>query len=324
MPIERAVPLLLLLACGDKADDTSAREDVCDGRALALSDANNYGFTGALDVPVAVTASATDVQICWDQLTQDIQCHALDPAEDIDVVGLVRFASLSQEEVAQGLSTNSLQQTEMSGYAQFENDAGQTCASLSAMSFFGTPIDVPTEYTDAGGTYLLLLSTGTTLGVGARMISFLEPTPSASATAVAVQSGCGVLDFSVDLRSREAARVCATGDTTVDWTAVTVDGQGNPLDAGQVDSLFLGFYEGASVADLEADFLNIETSATRLWSLDIDAGASADLSLASDGSSTFDGFAAYGEGVWLIALRCSRCYNPAPLFVGVLQPVEAE
>lgn len=319
MNTERAIPILLLLACGDKAAEP---EDVCDGRTLALGDDHNYLFYGALEVPVAVTASATDATVCWDELVEDIQCHSLDPAEDIDVVGMVRFSSLSQEEVEAGLSNNDLQQSDMSGYVQFENDAAGTCTTLSSMSFFGTPIDVPTEYTEDGGTYMMLLNTGKTLGVGARMLAFLQPDASSSETEVSVPTGCGVLDFTVDLASREQARVCEEGPYTVDWSAVTVDGQGNPFDAGQVDSLMLGFYEGASVEDIEADFLDIELNATQLWSMDIEEGTSADLTLASDGTSTFTGFE--GEGVWLIALRCSRCYNPAPLLVAVLEPVAPE
>lgn len=322
MNIERYMHVTLLAlplsGCSDKAVETGA--DPCDGSPITLENEHNYVFTGALDVPVLVTQSGADVTICWDEVTEDIQCHGLDPAEDIDVLGMVRFSTLTQDEVEAGLSTNSLQQSNMSGYVQFENDASATCTTLSAMSFFGTPFDVATEYTEEGGTYMMLLTTGKTLGVGARMISFLEPSPSSDVTSVAVESGCGILDFSVDLHSQADAAACTDGPHTVDWSGVTVDGQGNAVDPTQIDKLLLGFYEGVTVEDIEADFLDLEQNATRLWSMELSGGTTADLGLASDGASTFSGFE--GEGVWLIALQCSRCYNPAPLVVSVLDPTD--
>lgn len=313
--------LLALAACAGADDDAKGdpAADPCATDAIALTDANNYAFTGALDVPTYTTASGTDLDICWDAVTTDIQCHALDPAADVDVAGLVRFGSLSQEDVERGLSTNDLQQGDMSGYVQFENDAGATCASLSAMSFFGTSIDVAAEYVEGGGTYMLLLTTGTTPGVGARMIAFLEPSAGSTETTVAVSPGCGVLDFSVDLHSRAAAPACASGEAwEVDWSAVTVDGQGNAFDPTQIDRLLLGFYEGRTITDIEADFLDLEQSATRLWSMPLTGDTRADLAQASDGAAAFSGFA--GDGTWVLALQCSRCYNPAPLVVTVLEP----
>lgn len=321
MNTDRAAPLLLLLAaCPGAPSDTAILPDACDGETVMLTDANNYAFTGALEIPSVVTASGTDVQVCWDDLTEDIQCHGLDPAADIDVVGLVRFSTLTREEVEAGLSTNDLQQSDMSGYVQFENTDGVTCANLAGMSFFGTPIDVAAEYVEGGGTYMMLLTTGDTPGVGARMITFLEPTAGSDVTDVSIESGCGVLDFSVDLHTQTPAPVCTDGPYTVDWSGVTVDGQGNTFDSAQIDGLLLGFYEGLEVSDIEADFLDLESMATRLYSLDLAGGTSADLAAASDGTSTFSGFS--GDGVWVLALQCSRCYNPAPLVVTVLDPTE--
>ena len=285
----------------------------------ALTDANNFHFTGSLDLPVITTASGSDLDVCWDQLDQDVQCHAMDPAADIDTVGLVRFGSLTQAEVQEGLSTNDLQQSEMSGYVQYDNTAASaTCTTLSAMSFFGTPVDVTSEYTEGAGTYLLLLTTGSTPGVGARMLGFLQPEAASTNTAVDVPSGCGVLAFDADLHSLTPAPVY-TDTTLVDWSAVTSDGQGNPFDPGRVDGLLVGEYDDQTVADVEADFLNLEARATHLYTLAPElGGTSADISLASDGTSTFAGFT--GDGVWMLALTCSTCYNPAPLFLTVLAP----
>lgn len=313
MRIELSFMVLVLAGCdGDDAGVPAA----CD---IALTDANNYTFSGALAVPSIATASATDLHICWDDLTADFQCHAMDPAADIDNVGLVRFGALTQAEVNEGLSTNSLQQSEMSGYVQAENDGG-TCVDLSSMSFFGTPFELETEYVEGGGTYMLMMTSGTTPGVGARMITFLEPSAASDVTDVNVGTGCGLLDFTINLHALETTPVCGGGPWTVDWSALTRDGQGGSMDASQVDSVMIGYYAGATVGDLEADFLDLEENATALWSVEVPGGTTADLSAAANDAGAFPGFS--GEGLWILALRCSRCYNPAPVFLTVLVPEE--
>jgi hypothetical protein len=302
---------MLVLACGTKADPCP--------ETIALTDAQNYAFQGTLDLPSLVTASASDVEICWDGVSADIQCHDLDPAEDVDNVGLVRFSSLTQDEVERGLSQDDLDQAAMSGYVESNNDSAATCTDLASFSFFGTAIDVPAEYTEDGGTYLLLLTTGTVSGMGARVLAFLQPDATSDVTTADVPDGCGALDFSADTTSLEPARTCAAGGSAVDWSAVATDGNGRAFDSSVIDGLMLGFYEGWSAQDVEDHVLDLEIDATRIWRLDLTGGTSADLALATDADgAAFDGFT--GDGAWVLALTCSRCYNPAPPFLTLLAP----
>ncbi|MSP56156.1 MAG: hypothetical protein EXR69_11215 [Myxococcales bacterium] len=96
--------------------DSGGEPAACASGTISLTDANNVAFSGTLDVPATVTASGKDVGICWEQATQDIQCHALDPAADVDTIRLVRFGNLTQDEVRRGLAENDLLQSEMTGY----------------------------------------------------------------------------------------------------------------------------------------------------------------------------------------------------------------
>ena len=66
----KILPLILLIGCTGGADDTAAV--TCDADTITLTDANNYSFVGALDVPVVATASATDITLNWDQVVEDI------------------------------------------------------------------------------------------------------------------------------------------------------------------------------------------------------------------------------------------------------------
>mgnify|MGYP005741916403 CR=1 FL=1 len=39
--------------------------------------------------------------------------------------------------------------------------------------------------------------------------------------------------------------------------------------------------------------------------------------------ATLSGFTGFsGDGIWILALTCSTCANPAPLFLTVLEPTE--
>ncbi len=313
------IPALLLLGLLPACDDETAGP--CGDDTIAFTDADNFSFTGLLDVPSYPTVDAADVEVCWDTVTSDIRCHDVDPTTGVHNVALVRFPLLSEADVEDGLSNNHMQQSDVSGFVQYLPEEGDTCVFLSELTLYGTPIDVAEEYTAEGGTYLLTLAPTTALGVGTLVLAFLEPTPGETTTEVHLDPGCGVLDLDVDLASIEPVPVCASGPWIADWSALTRDGQGNGIALSDVDSIMLGLYEGATKADLEEDFLDLETTATHLWTAPLDSGqTSIDLSEATDGTSTFTGFE--GDGLWLFALRCSTCYNPAPLFITFLAPTE--
>jgi len=284
-----------------------------------LDDAHNYSFSGALEVPSVETVSGQDVDLCWEELAQDIRCHDMDPVADIDNVSLVRFPHLEQEQIEAAMSAGTLQQADISGYVESRVEE-ETCTALSDMSFFGTEIDVAQEYTPDTATFLLLLTTGTEPAVGTRMLSFLEPTEESANSRVDVPSGCGVLDFEADLKSLDPLPLWMDGPWQVDWSTVTTDGQGLANDFASVDGISLAFYETLSTEELEADFLDLEMLADQTWDAELESGTSFDLGdLESDGEG-FGGF--HDQGLWVLGLRCGTCMNPAPLFLTLVDPVE--
>jgi len=304
--------LVMIGACQGKSDDS--------GQPLVgvpLLDANNYNYEGALDLPSVQTVPAADLDICWEEAIQDIQCHDLDPSIDVDNVGLVRFSHLSEEEVEAKLSGAGLQQADISGYVEWINEDSALCTTLADMSFFGTEIDVTEEYVDDGSTYMLLLTEGTEPGVGARVLTFLDPTPESDNTAVDFESGCGVLDLTADVQSLE--RWVGDDSLVVDWSQLTADGQGLSIDFGMIDKLSIGHYPELEASDLETQFLDIELIAEPLYTMELEGGTVADLSNAKAGSENFSGF--NQDGLWMLALQCTRCSNPAPLFLTLVDGV---
>ncbi len=321
--------LLLALGCvqspGDDAadlvvDDDTAPADTDTGPAadgsVPLSDANNYTYEGVLDAPAFPVAALSDATLDWSALRTDLRCNALDPVADIDNAALLVFPHLTEQEVEQGLSDDSLDQAALGAYlSQEPGDATQI--RLSDMTFFGTDVDIEQEFDAGSGTWLVILTTGTEIAVGARMLAFLTPTAGESATEAVVTDGCPVLDFSADLASMRRVPVLRDGPWALDWSALTRDGHGGHFEPTRVDGLMIARFD-RSIEDLQANFLDLESLAAETWRYTHTTGTSADLAALTGPSEPFPGFT--GEGVWAFALTCGTCPNPAPLFLTIVEP----
>jgi len=309
--------LSLLAGCGGSSTTDDVRGNII------VRDEHNYRTTASLSIPTVETAPATDLDICWTNVVDDLQCHPVATQADVDNVSLLRISHLSQQEVSDKLASGLLTQSQVAGYLDYQPDHVATCAKLSQLSFFGTAIKVTEEYKESADfTYLLLFSKGTTPGLGARAMTFIRPTSTSVNTKVDAPTGCGMLDFSADLASVTHLPVPVAGPWVLDWRDITRDGQGNPVPFEKIDGVTVGFYAGKSVADLQANIFDIELIATTLWDLPLAAGRTADLALATQrgGGGAFPGFDRTDAGTWMLALTCSRCQTPAPVVLAILAP----
>lgn len=322
--VSSASAVLLFVAAG--CEDTGAEKKNQPTPTVFLSDANNYRAMGTLAIPTIETASGADLDICWPELETDLRCHAVAAAEEIDSLALVRLL-LTEEEVEGRLAGPGILMSEVAGYLSYQPADGVTCAKLSDLTLFGSPVDLREEYVErADMTYMLLFATGTQIGVGGRTMAFLKPTASSANTAVDAPAGCGLLDFSADLGVLSPLPLPQQGPWVLGWQGVTKDGQGNAASLAKIDGLVLGFYEGQTVQQVQSKILDIEIIATNLWDLTLRQGSTAaDLSKAKERSSgaPFAGFQRSAPGTWLLGLTCSTCQNPAPVVLTVLAPAGA-
>ena len=312
--LSRAGPLALLGACGGLGEGRSG--------VILLGDANNYRATASLSLPTTETAPATDLDICWTNLTTDLLCHSVAAETDIDTVGLLRLRRLTQPQIEAQLVSGELKQSDVDGYVQYFTDHVTTCMKLSQFSFFGTAADVATLYVETNvETYMLVFAHGLQAGVGSRAMTFIKPTATSTNTRVDAPSGCGLLDFAADLTTLEKVAVPTSGPWTVDWGDVTTNGQGDSVAYATINRLLVAFYQGMSAADLQAKFFDIETLATSLWELPVRGGHTAELGQAVERSSgaAFSGFRRT-DGIWMLALLCTTCQNPAPVVLTILDP----
>lgn len=309
---------LALSGCGTPADEADSA-GAAEAEAAAFGNVNNYAFEGTLSVPSTPVRAGADIAVTWAELTADLQCHAVDPVADIDNVSLMVFPRLDQPTVEAGLARDSLQQVDLGVYLNWEpGDA--TSVHLSDLTFGGTDPEIEAAFTEGSGTWLLLLTTGTQVGVGARALQFLEPRDDEGSEAATVGQACDVLDYTVDLEALEPLALPAAPPWAVSWSTLTATGQGTPLTPTKVSSVMVAWFEAGALADLEAQFLDLETLATHTWSAPHTAGVTvelADLRRDDDGSA-FPGVD--DTGVWLMALRCESCPVPAPLGLTRLVP----
>ena len=86
--------------------------------------------------------------------------------------------------------------------------------------------------------------------------------------------------------------------------------------------MLIGFYQGKTAADLQTMFKDIELIATTLYEVPVAIGAR-DVMLGDAkvrGATTpFPGFN-QTDGVWALAVTCSKCQVPAPVLMTILQP----
>jgi len=296
-------------ACGDPCADLST--------TVPLTDASGYTYDGTLDIAGLPLADATDATITWDGLTVDLQGHPLDPATDIVAVWIVNFRYLTEAEVEDGLGNDDIDQSEVGLFA-FAETGGATSVQLSDLSVLSYPFD-PTQYFQSSyGTWLLLLTGSTSPGQDTRMAAFLEPSPEQSAISAAITDDCTLLTVNADLSSLTPVPVLSdTPDLVADWSGLTLDARKRPLDTRSIDGVMVARYDGLTVSDIEADFLDVELMADALWYGDATGDPSLALSILEGEEGAFPGVS--DDALWLLALTCGTCANPAPVYLTVLE-----
>ena len=319
MRCSRSRTLLFAVALLWHGCSETEEEEVLDPVQLVLEDANNYAFSGSLDITAYEVAELTDIVLDWSLLTQDLQTNPLDPETDINTSAITVFRYESNEEVEDGLDADN--NPGHSALYVFTDVTGRTSVNLAEHTLFGTDVDVETYFELAyGETWMHTLTTGDTPGVGTRMAAFLTPSPDSEVTEVTLTNDSTVIELDVDMASLTRPQVPAGRDIEVDWSGLAIDSQGNPFYPEDIDQVMVGVFASLSASDLQDHLLDLETVHDGMWYLELTDGAiSADLGQLTDADGeAFPGVST--TGTWIFALHCTDCPNPAPPFLTVLDP----
>lgn len=327
---KRTISLCVLasaaLACESTDDKTDAGPPPPPAGAVLIEDVNNYDSETSL-TPTIVEVAASDLHIDWSALTVDMQCHGMDPAADIQKVGLLRFKTSDYEENTALLASGELDMSLLAGYIDFNTEGELTECDLSQLTNFGTVVDLDEQFVeDDTKGYMLTFGSSREPGQGTRTMVFLHPTDDNPVTDVTVGNACDepILDFHADLGEPLAV---PAGKTNFAWNKVTEDGLGNPISFPDIDRVLIGYYE-ETPEELVADIFDLELNAEDLWEILLpDGGRSVDLTnarhLDANGEPEevfFESFDDRPAGTWLLALLCSDCQNPSPVVLTVLDP----
>jgi hypothetical protein len=320
-PVALLAPVLIS-GCGGTGMTTDPRGNVL------LADANNYTSDSTLTIPTVQTASGADLTVCWDAIQKDILCHTIVPGTNgIDNVALLPIPNMNKDQVAVKLAAARLTENQVTGYGEFHTDqaTGTKCAMLSQFKL-GSDVVLPaTEYVESTNkTYMLLFTSGTTPGTGARSMIFVEPKASSTNTMVSGPDGCSsnILQFDATLGTKIAIPATDSTKWVLDWADITHDSFGNEVSFANLKRVLVGFYQGKTPADLEAGFLDIEQTATALYEVAVPTGETkvnlGDAKLRG-ANTAFPGFT-QTDGTWMAAVMCDKCQLPAPVVLTVLDP----
>ncbi|HEX6767581.1 MAG TPA: hypothetical protein VF103_18910, partial [Polyangiaceae bacterium] len=300
-----------------------------------ILDDSNYTFTSSLSVEMTTLKDATDLVFDWSGLTRDFFGKAVDPATDIDLV-LISLWNQTPAELEESIARDDLERSANEGAVMTYPDGTYTSQDLLSFGVLGNPLPDENEiwsrfdtqnpafdYPQDQHTFLLMASSGTTPGRGARMLSLFNLDPSSTQTELSLTNDSASLDYTVDLSS--ASRVAVpTGQPslTIDWNQMTRTALGNEFLPSQITQAVAAHFSTDSLPELEAQFLNLDELADGWWSGAVVSGTSIDLGTLTDaGGATFPGID--DEGTWLVALFCTAgCNNPAPWSITILSACE--
>jgi len=321
----------LLVACGSSPTAATWPKG-----NVVFKDVNNYSSQTGLTIPKVTTASGADLMICWNALQNDLLCHPItEPApagtNGIDNVGFAQIRNIPQPDVAAQLAVGQFDDNLATVYGDFYTAQAPSskCAMLSQFKL-GEFVVPATDYVQPAGTqtitYMLVFTTGTTPAVGAKSMLFLEPSTTSTVTTVNAVDACAatppVLMFQATLGQDMPISKMDSSKWHVDWSQLTKDSFEQEVRFNKIDKVLIGFYQGKTKADLQTNFKDIEISATTLYEVPVAIGAR-DVMLGDAkvraGTTAFPGFV-QTDGVWAIAVTCSKCQVPAPVLMTILVP----
>ena len=299
--------------------------------SFAITDDTNYSFTDSISIEMSTLKDATDLTFDWGSVTTDFLGKPVDAANDIDVV-LISLWHMTPDVIKDNIKHDMLPLGANVGVITTYPDGSYTSKNLLGFDLLGNPLppadlwmrfdtsDPSFQYPQDQYTFLMMASTGTTLGKNARMLSLFNLDPSSTKTSLTMTNASAQLDFTANLTAARAIGVPAgVPGLTIDWSQMTVNALGNPYIHGQITLAAVAHYASKTLPELEQQFQNLQEIADGWWSGPVISGASIDLGTLVDGSgAAFPGVDT--NGVWLAALFCTdNCNNPAPWSITVLE-----
>jgi hypothetical protein len=321
---------------GTSGGGTSGTSGTMCATTIKAGGTDNYTFHSDLTIAVTNVASLpgpgmSQLHFDWSGVKTDLLGHAV----NINDIGMVEIGlwNLTLDQFEKKLNDDALAQSDLAIIATIVPPMpGVTTGSIYDLTETGQPLtkdqidpylDI-SQYPPGNHIYTAMVANGTALGKGTRMIQGFQLDATSTNSLVTVTSDSTKLSMTADLHTLTAPTVPAgTPGITIDWTNVMKTAAGLEFDPTQITKLRVGKYS-ISATDMEqpSNFLNLDTIADVMYTANITAGTSFDLSKANDASmNPFPGID--DTHTWIVALNCGACANPAPWYMTVLKPCAA-
>jgi hypothetical protein len=312
----------------DGGADAGPPRVTCTNGTIVANEMNDYLFSSALTLPVAHVKPMSNLTFDWSGVTRDFLGNAVNPTTDLSTILLLVFelplATFEREACGDTLPPASLvvlpptfTPTGGTASAPFYGGFSSGGVPVSAANF-GQYLDA-SVYPPSDTTFLIAAQTGATLGDDIRMMQAFQLDPASTNTTVNLTDSSTTLSYSADLHHLHPTGVPAgEAAMTLDWGSMKTNALGAAFDPTVISSAIVGHYD-QTPDQLEAEFGDLRTIATHLYSASIVAGVTLDFTALADSTGNpFPGVDA--TGTWLVALICDNCRNPAPWYLTILEP----
>lgn len=289
-----------------RSDTALLRDTGTLSTVVDIVDGENVVLDVSLEVELTRLTSGADAALGWASLTEDVLGRPLTACEQVDTVRLYRFDGVSERALLDGLSQDRLSADPSAIWSCEPTACG---CQLSDFSFVGHPMFPSSHFVDDGSLWMLVLAESSP----ARRVGLALLAPDADVVADVVD----VSDRSTQLQARAKLTVLAAGEGAalrVDWSQLTVDGWGNPLDHQQLDTFTLDRVE-ADARDVE--LLSLAAASSERWTL-AKAGATSVVLSEMVGERLFPGVD--GDSSWVFTAGCSTCSLDLPRVAVLLAP----
>jgi len=328
VPLFAALALLPLVTTACKSG-SSGESVTCTNGTIVADEANDYAFSSSIMLSPVSVMPMSDLTFDWSGVTTDFLTHPVNPQTDLTTIFLLLVnlpaATFEMQLNDDMFATSSIVITPP---PQFNPTGGVTSASLyTDFTAGGENIDATkaapyldaTTYTPANSTFAIAAQTGSNLGTNIRMLQSFTLDPSSTNTTVKLTNSSTTLKYSADLHSLHPTGVPAgTAALTLDWSQIATKALGETFIPTNIASAIVGHYS-QTPAELESQFLDLQTVAEDLYTADIPSGTTLDFTTLMDSQGkSFPGVDS--TGTWLVGLLCTNCRNPAPWYLTVLVP----
>lgn len=296
-------------------------EDDTENSVSILDDVDGAQVDTDLEVQELEVAAGVDVLLDWSELSVDLWGRPLDPLLDARRATLYHFTIDDLELLLDGLVNGDLSQSVVGLQVSCESETAS--CYLSEFAFMmGHEIDVVERFEEGDGTWLLAVQSND----GREDLAYLVlvPVESSAVGQAQVTDDSSIQSVDTDLWELPVVEVQDDGVMEVDWSELTTDCQGKPMDPRLIDSISAARVPDEAMDDPHQVLLHLDEVALERWVAQVPNSASAfplaELVDPTTGAPGFEG--PVGDDTWLLMLSCSTCGEALPRFVTQLDWVE--